>query len=41
MQETWLPSLDWEGYLEEGKEIHSSILAWRIPKAKGDLWLTN
>ena len=24
-------SLDWENTLEEGKAIHSSILAWRIP----------
>ena len=24
-------SLDWENSLEEGKAIHSSILAWRIP----------
>ena len=26
-----VPSLDWEDPLEEGMEIHSSILAWRIP----------
>ena len=24
-------SLDWENTLEEGKAIHASILAWRIP----------
>ena len=24
-------SLDWKNTLEEGKAIHSSILAWRIP----------
>ena len=24
-------SLDWENTLEEGKAIHSRILAWRIP----------
>ena len=31
VQETWVPSLDWEDPLEKGKAIHSSILAWRIP----------
>ena len=31
MQETWVPSLGWEGPLEKGKVIHSSILALRIP----------
>ena len=30
MQETWVPSLDWEDPLEEGKANHSTILAWRI-----------
>ena len=30
MQETWVQSLGWEGPLEEGMTIHSSILAWRI-----------
>ena len=29
--ETWVRSLGWEGLLEKGKAIHSSILAWRIP----------
>ena len=29
--ETWVQSLGWEDFLEEGKGIHSSILAWRIP----------
>ena len=28
MQETWVQSLGWEDPLE--KEMHSSILAWRI-----------
>ena len=28
---TWVRSLGWEDPLEEGMEIHSSILAWRIP----------
>ena len=31
MQETWVPSLDWEDVLEKGMAIPSSILAWRIP----------
>ena len=31
MLETWVPSLGWEDLLENGKAIHSSILAWRIP----------
>ena len=33
-QETWVRSLGWEDPLE-GMAIHSSILAWRIPKDKG------
>ena len=31
MQETWVRSLGCEDPLENGKGIHSSILAWRIP----------
>ena len=31
MQETQFQSLGWEDPLEEGMEIHSNILAWRIP----------
>ena len=31
MQETWVRSLGQEDPLEQGKAIHSSILAWRIP----------
>ena len=31
MLETWVQSLSWEYPLEEGMEIHYSILAWRIP----------
>ena len=31
MWETWVRSLGGEDPLEEGKAIHSSILAWRIP----------
>ena len=34
MQETWVQSLCWEDFLEEGMAVWqyiSSILAWRIP----------
>ena len=31
MQDTWVQSLGWEGSLEKGTAIYSSILAWRIP----------
>ena len=31
MRETWVQSLGWEGPLDKGKTIHSSILDWRIP----------
>ena len=34
-QDTWVPSLGWEDPLEEGIATHYSILAWRIPKARG------
>ena len=30
-EETLVQSLGWEDLLEEGRETHSSILAWRIP----------
>ena len=32
MQETWGQSLGQEDPLEKGLAIHSSILAWRIPR---------
>ena len=32
VRETWIQSLGWEDPLEEGMAIHSSILAWRLPK---------
>ena len=32
--ETRVRSLDWEDPLEKGKAIHSSILAWRIPRTE-------
>ena len=38
MWETWVPSLCWEGPLEKGMTIHSSILAWRIPVDRGAWW---
>ena len=34
MQETWVWSLGWRDPLEEGMVIHSSILAWRIPRTE-------
>ena len=34
MQETWVPSLGWEDFLEKGMATHSSMLAWRIPWTK-------
>ena len=36
MQETRVPSLDWEDALEEEMVTHSSIPAWRIPMDRGD-----
>ena len=33
MQETWVQSLGQENPLEKGMATHSSILAWRIPRA--------
>ena len=34
MQETWVRSLGGEDTLEKGMPTHSSILAWRIPRAE-------
>ena len=34
MWETWVQSLGWEDPLEKGMAIHSSILAWRIPRTE-------
>ena len=31
MWDTWIQSLGWEDLLEKEREIHSSILAWKIP----------
>ena len=33
MRETRVPSVGWEDPLEEGMATHSSILAWKIPRA--------
>ena len=38
MWETWVQSLGWEDSLEKGMAIHSSIVAWRIPRDRGDWW---
>ena len=38
--ETWVQSLGWEDPLEEDMEIHSSILAWRIPMDREVWWAT-
>ena len=35
VQEIWVQSLGWEDPLDEGMAIHSSILAWKIPRDKG------
>ena len=32
LQKTWVQSLGQEDSLEKGMAIHSSILAWRIPR---------
>ena len=40
MRETWVGSLGWEDPLEDGKTIHSSILAWRIPMDRRAWWAT-
>ena len=34
VQETWVRSLSWEDPLEKGMATHSSIPAWRIPRAE-------
>ena len=35
MQETWVRSLGLEDPLEKATATHSSILAWRVPRAEG------
>ena len=39
VQETWVRSLGQEDPLEKGMAIHSSILAWEIPRRKEPLGL--
>ena len=34
IQETQVPSLDWEDPLEKGMATHSSILAWRFSRTE-------
>ena len=34
-QETWVPSLGQEEPLEEEMAVHSSIIAWEIPRTEG------
>ena len=34
MRETQVQSVGWEGLLEKEMEIHSSILAWKIPRTE-------
>ena len=33
--ETWVQSLSWEDPLDECMVLHSSILAWTVPKDRG------
>ena len=33
VEEIWVQSLGWKDSLEKGKATHSSIMAWRIPRA--------
>ena len=35
MQETQVPSLGWENFLEKEIAMHSIILAWEIPWTEG------
>ena len=35
MRKRWVRSLGWEGPLEEGVAIHSSVPTWRIPLDRG------
>ena len=35
MRETWIRSLGWEDFLEEGIATHSSILTYKIPMDRG------
>ena len=35
MQETWVQSLGWDDFLEEGMVTHTTILAYRVPMDRG------
>ena len=39
MQEIWIRSLGWEYPLKEDMAMHSSIVAWRIPRTEEPDWL--
>ena len=39
-KESCVRSVCWDYPLEEGMEIHSRILAWRIPMDRGAWWAT-
>ena len=34
MWETWVRSLGWEDHLEKEMAIHSSTIAWKIPRTE-------
>ena len=34
MWETWVPALGWEDPLEKEMAIHSSTIAWKIPRTE-------
>ena len=34
MRETWVQSLGWEDPLEKEMAIHSSTIAWKIPRTE-------
>ena len=40
IEETQVWSLGWEDPLEKDMAIHSSILAWEIPRTEGVWWAT-
>ena len=40
MQQAWVQFLNWEDSLEVGMAIHSSILAWRIPRTEAPIEAT-
>ena len=40
VQGTCVQPLSWEDLLEKEMAVHSSILAWRIPRMEGPWWAT-